>query len=178
LIALFIADGFEEVEAITVADFLRRAGLDVRLVGLTGKRVTGSHNITVETDILIDGVPSIPEALIIPGGPGSENIANNKKCLEIIQSVYKKGGLIAAICAAPAVVLYPSGILKGKKVTSYPEYKDTFQDAVYVDERVVVDGRIITSQGPGTSAEFALKIVEILKNKATAQEIFKKTIQK
>ena len=179
MIALLLADGFEEVEAITPADFLRRAGVDVRLVGIGGGVITGGHGIAVTADTTIDEMSETPEAVIIPGGmPGAENVAASKKALELIRNTFDAGRLVAAICAAPAVVLQKAGVLAGRKATCYPGFESRFQGCVFSADRVVVDGNLITSRGPGTAAEFAVKLVEALAGAEAASDIHRKTLQK
>jgi len=152
-VAILLADGFEEVEAVTPADFLFRA--------------------------VIDDLPESLDGLILPGGmPGSKNLAESDNVLSLIKSYFSRGKLIAAICAAPAVVLEKAGILDSKMVTCFPGYEDDFSNSVFKYDRVVVDNNIITSRAPGTAAEFALKIIEILTGKEAAENIFKKTLQK
>jgi len=179
MVALILAPGFEEVEALTAADFLRRAGVDVKLVGVGAGRIVGSHDIVVEADVSLEDLEGEPEAVVVPGGmPGAENVAAAEKALEMIRKVHAKGGLVAAICAAPAVVLQPAGVLQGRRVTCYPGFEDRFRGCSFVEERVVVDGNVVTSRGPGTAAEFSIKLVEILAGPEAAEEIRRKTLQK
>lgn len=178
-VAILLAPGFEEVEAITPIDFLRRAGIEVIVTGIGGMEIEGAHGITVKADKTINEVSSDLDGIIIPGGmPGSTNVADSDKAIRIIQEINSAGKLVAAICAAPAVVLTKAGILDGKKVTCYPSFETHFTNSIHVIERVVVDGNIITSQGPGTAAEFSLKIVEILAGKIESDRLFSGTIQK
>jgi len=178
-IAILLADGFEEVEAVTPADFLRRAGLDVRLVGVTGKCVTGGHGITVATDVTLEDLGGEPDVLILPGGSrGAENLAASSRTLELIRSMHARGKLVAAICAAPAVVLQRAGILGGRRVTCYPGFEKDLTGCTFSEERVVVDGNIVTSRSPGTAAEFSLKLVELLAGAEKAHDIEMGTLQK
>ncbi len=179
MIALLLADGFEEVEAITPADFLRRAGVEVRLVGIGGSVVTGGHGIAVTADTTIDEISEIPDGIIVPGGmPGAENVAASEKALELIRNTFDAGKLVAAICAAPAVVLQKAGVLTGRKVTCYPGFESRLDGCDFSAERVVIDGNLITSRGPGTAAEFAVKLVETLVGAEAASDIHRKTLQK
>ena len=174
MIAVLLAEGFEEVEAITPVDYLNRAGIEVKMAGVGSSMITGAHGITVKTDIEINSLPDNLDGIILPGGmPGSRNLSNSNKVITLVQDMNKKGKLICAICAAPAMVLQKSGILSGKKITSYPGYEDNFTDSTYLDDDVVVDGNIVTSRGAGTAALFAFKIIEIVKNKETALKIQK-----
>ena len=178
MIALILAPGFEEVEAVTPVDFLRRAGVDVKLFGIGAKRIAGSHGIVVEADAALEELARTPAGLIVPGGmPGAANVAASEKALEVIRGVFAAGGLVAAICAAPVVVLQEAGVLRGRRVTCYPGFENRFRGCTCVEDRVVVDGNVVTSRGPGTAAEFAVKLVEILKGPAAA-EIFQKTLQR
>ncbi len=178
-IAILLADGFEEVEAVTPADFLRRAGLDVKLVGVTGKTVTGGHGITVGADMLLEDLREEPEVLVLPGGArGAENLAASSRTRELIRSMHARGKLIGAICAAPAVVLQPTGILAGRRVTCYPGFEKDLRGCTFSEERVVVDGTIVTSRSPGTAAEFSLKLVELLAGPEKAESIHAGTLQR
>jgi 4-methyl-5(b-hydroxyethyl)-thiazole monophosphate biosynthesis len=179
LVALLLAAGFEEVEAITPADFLRRAGLDVRLVGIGGTEIEGSHGIVVTADLEIEELSEVPLAVVIPGGmPGAENIASSTRAMEVIRDVSRSGGTVAAICAAPAVVLQKTGILDGKRVTCYPGYEVRLENCRFVEDRVVVDGALITSRGAGTAAEFSIKLIEMLKGREAAESVHRKTLQR
>jgi 4-methyl-5(b-hydroxyethyl)-thiazole monophosphate biosynthesis len=177
--ALLLAQGFEEVEAVTPADFLRRAGIDVRLVGIGGRRIEGSHGIRLETDISIAELSEEPEGLILPGGmPGAANIAASPDAMALIRRLHTQGRLVAAICAAPAVVLEPAGVLAGKRATCYPGFEERLATARFSAGRVVVDGNVVTSRGPGTSAEFALKLIEVIAGREKALEVHRRTLQR
>jgi 4-methyl-5(b-hydroxyethyl)-thiazole monophosphate biosynthesis len=180
MIALLLAEGFEEVEAVTPADFLRRAGVDVQLVGIGGRTIRGSHEIVFEVDKTIDEVDvGDIDGVILPGGmPGAENIAASGKALALVRKAYEQGKLVAAICAAPAVALQRTGILEGKRVTCYPGYESKLEGCTFVEDRVVVDGNLVTSRGPGTAAEFAEKLIEILVGEESARDVHVKTLQK
>ena len=157
---ILLAEGFEEIEALTQTDVLLRAGVEVKNVGVTGEFVTGSHGITVKSDISIDEAAKVvPEGIILPGGiPGTPNIAKSEKAVELIKAVNAKGGLVAAICAAPSV-LGELGLLKGKKAICYPGFEDKLEGAEVTVEKVVVDGNIVTSRGAGTAMDLALALV-------------------
>lgn len=178
--AVFLADGCEEVEALTQVDFLRRAGIKVITAGIGKKTITGGHDIHITADTEVDQLEEPLDAVIMPGGmPGAEHIAKSQKANDIIQSTYRAGNLVAAICAAPAVVLAPTGILAGKKATCYPGFEERLSDDIkFSEERVVVDGNVITSRGPGTAAEFAVAIIRYLEGDKAADEIHRKTLQK
>ncbi len=180
MVAILLAEGFEEIEAITPADFLRRAEVDVQLVGVGGHTIRGSHDIAFEVDKTIDEVEDGDiEGVILPGGmPGAENLAASDKVLALVKKVHDQGKLVAAICAAPAVALQRTGILEGKRVTCYPGYESQLEGCTFAEDRVVVDGNLITSRGPGTAAEFAEKLIEILVGEESARDVHVKTLQK
>lgn len=155
-----LAEGFEEIEAVTVIDVLRRAGMNVVTAGLPGSRVKGSHGVEVMTDTRLDQAePSKFDALILVGGnPGYINLGRSQKVMDMVVKFNLDKKLIGAICAAPSI-LARAGILDGRAATIYPGME---RDIPRPKGRTVVqDGNIITSQGPGTAMEFALKIVEI-----------------
>jgi 4-methyl-5(b-hydroxyethyl)-thiazole monophosphate biosynthesis len=180
--AVLLADGFEEVEAVTPIDFLRRAGVEVIVTGVTGDTVTGAREIVVRTDRGIEEVAGMTDqldAVVLPGGmPGAENLARSEGVNKILTEMNGGGKLIAAICASPAVVLEPTGILAGKRVTCYPGFEDRFTKAAFETSRVVVDGNILTSRGPGTAAEFAVEIIRRLAGDEAAKDVYEKTLQK
>lgn len=178
-IAVLFAEGFEEVEGLTQVDFLRRAGVEITVVGVTGTTVTGGHDVTIETDTTIDKVDSESlDGVVIPGGmPGAENVAASTHAQDLVKKLFKAGKLVAAICAAPAVVLEPLGVLEGKTATCYPGFEGRFQQAGFSEERVVKDGTVITSRGPGTAAEFAVALIEYLVDRKTADKIRSATLQ-
>lgn len=176
---VFLAHGFEEVEAVTVIDFLRRAGIQVEIIGVTGKSITGSHGISVTADVEIQGTESSYDALVIPGGmPGAKNIAECEFAVQMIKSLDRRGGLIAAICAAPAVVLGAHDLIRGRAVTCYPGFEDKLQNGIFKEDAVVTDGNLISSRGPGTAAEFSLAIIAYLADPGTAETLRAATLQK
>lgn len=170
MVSVFLADGFEEIEALTCVDILRRAGVKVQTVGVTGKTVTGAHGIKVISDIEINGY-SESEMVILPGGgPGTENLYKSVELKNILNDAVKNERYIAAVCAAPTV-LGRHGLLNGKKATCYPGCEGDLHGAVLSEESVCVDGKLITSRGPGTTADFALKLVEVLCGTAVADKL-------
>lgn len=178
-VVLFLAEGFEEVEAITPADFLRRSGVDLILAGVTGKSVTGAHGIKIECDVEVSQLTGDLDGVIIPGGmPGASNIAKDEKTLKIIAAALDSGALVGAICAAPAVVLGSNGLIEGKKFTCYPGFETAFSGSVFSEDRVVIDGNLITSRGPGTAAEFSEALIEYLYGKDQRDRIHRETLQK
>ncbi len=164
MVYVFLADGFEEMEAIGVIDILRRAELDVVCVGVTGNIVTGSHGISLLTEDTADSIEPGEDikAVVLPGGmPGTLNLDKSKKVHEFLDFAAEHNILIAAICAAPSV-LGRKGLLKGKSAVCFPGYENLLEGAELKDEAVVECGGIITGKGPGVTTEFALKIVEVL----------------
>lgn len=164
-IYVHLAEGFEEIEAITVVDVLRRADLAVETVSVTGiKEVTGSHKITVRADRVFEEIDYEKGVMIvIPGGmPGTTNLEKHNGLIEKIKLYEKQGKWLAAICAAP-MIFGKLGILKNKTATSYPGFEEELIGAELSSEPVVQSDKVITSCGPGTALQFAFKIVEVLK---------------
>ncbi len=165
LVYVFLAQGFEEIEAISVIDILRRADVTVQTVSISNsKEVEAAHGITILADITLDEVDiELADMIFLPGGmPGSRNLAKSDRLLEIIKQAYDSEKYVTAICAAPTV-LAKAGILKGKKAICYPGFEAELTDAVIHDDLVVRDGKILTSKGPGTAMLFAYALVDILK---------------
>lgn len=158
-----LATGFEEIEAVTNIDVLRRAGIEVITAGIGSTKIEGDHGIKVETDTEISRVVAADvDGVVLPGGmPGAANLRDSGELLKIIKDINEKKGLCAAVCAAP-IVLDAAGILEGKNATSYPGFDDQMPSCNYQEERVVIDDNIITGRGPGVAMEFALNIVEYL----------------
>lgn len=168
---LFLADGFEEIEALTAVDVLRRASIPVKTVSITSSPVvTGAHGISVKADIIFDPVHfSDPEWIILPGGmPGAVNLHDFAPLLGLIEKQVKSHyGKIAAICAAPAVILGAEGLLEGRKATCYPGFESELKGAEYIDAPVVADGKFVLANGPSSALKWALAIVhETLGEKA------------
>ena len=178
MVYLFLADGFEEIEALCVLDLLRRVKVDIKTVGVTGKIATGSHGIPVTCDVLekeID-VNCDFDMIILPGGlPGAHNLNSSPVVDAFIKKADIQGKYICAICAAP-YVLGVRGILKGKRATCYPGFETQLEGADTVDAGVVRDGNIITARAMGSATDFALEIVEALLGKGTREEIKKAII--
>ena len=172
MVYVFLADGFEEIEALTPVDILRRAGVDTVTVGVTGKTVTGAHGIKVESDIVIDdtAVDGL-EMVVLPGGlPGADNLRANDRVRELTVTVAENGGYVSAICAAPRV-LGELGLLKGKTAICYPGFEKYLTGAKIADSYVCRDGNIITAIGMGASVDFALELVKALKGSAVSEKI-------
>lgn len=177
-ISVFLADGFEEIEGLTVVDILRRAGLRVDTVSITGERIIrGSHQIDVQADCLFEEIDfSETDMLVLPGGmPGTRNLMNHKGLQELLRAYHEKGRYIAAICAAPSV-FGRLGFLKGRRACCYPSFEEKLEGAEVVQEPVSVDGHIITSRGMGTAIPFALKLTALLCGEEKADEISRSII--
>ena len=172
MVYVFLADGFEEIEAVTVIDILRRAGIKTQTVGISGSIIKGAHLINVNADIGIDKVCYEDiDAIVLPGGvPGINNLESCDKLLSIIEYSMKEKKIIAAICAAPSI-LGNIGILKDKCYTCYPGFEVKNENSKLVDNFICKDENIITAKGPGVSIEFALKLAESLTSKETALNI-------
>jgi protein deglycase len=177
---IILADGFEEIEAITVIDILRRAGVEVTVCGLDSEKVKGSKGVVVVADKILERNESGYDAYVLPGGmPGAENLAASDKVKNLLLDMNDKGKTIAAICAAPAVVLAPLGLLDGKYATCYPGMESSFSDTTdYKKDDVVIDENIITSQGPATALKFAIAITDKLCGSVVAEKIANATLLK
>lgn len=174
MVYLMLADGFEEIEALTPLDILRRAGISVATVGVGGKSITGAHSIKVEADIETNEMDlSVMSAIILPGGmPGTLNLKADKSVEKAIISANEKGMLIAAICAAPSI-LGALGLLKNKEAICFPGFEDELKGAALSKNRVVKSGNIITAAGAGVAAEFGFEILTCLKDKEAADKLRK-----
>ncbi|MBP2620403.1 DJ-1 family glyoxalase III [Streptococcus panodentis] len=160
-IALLLAPGFEEIEALTVVDVLRRAGMTCHMIGFAAT-VTGSHGITVQADQVWSGRLEDYDMVVLPGGmPGSANLRDDDRLMQELRSFQEKGKFTAAICAAP-IALSRAGLLKGKDFTCYDGVQEGIEDGNYRKETVVVDGSLITSRGPSTALAFAYELVRQL----------------
>ncbi|NLB41601.1 MAG: DJ-1/PfpI family protein [Clostridiales bacterium] len=164
-IIVFLANGFEEVEALTVVDYLRRMDIIVDTVSITNEtKVKGAHDITVLADKILDSIQDLNsyDAVVIPGGlPGATNLRDESKVIDIVKTMNQNNKLTAAICAGP-IVLERAGIIEGKKVTSYPGFQNHLTGAIYQEQAVVKDGNIITARGPALAVDFAIEIVKYL----------------
>lgn len=166
-----IANGFEEIETMTIVDVLRRAGLEVILAGTEAGLLTGSRQVRVMPDAWIEEVQDEDfDALVLPGGqPGVDHLRKNAVVLQILQKMSASKKWIGAICAAP-LVLRDAGLIAGRHFTSFPALEPEFQEGQYEQASVIVDGHLVTSRGPGTSMEFALKLVELLCGKEKREQ--------
>lgn len=172
---LFLADGFEEIEALGTVDILRRGGMEVRTVSINPtEAVTGAHGVTVAADLKLDDSDfTDAEWMIIPGGlPGATNIAGNKKMQHLLTRQWVEGK-IAAICASPAMVLGPLGIIDNRPVTGYPGTESLQPKAKWTGANVVVDGNLVTGRAPGAAIEFALTIIAQSQGQAVADGVAK-----
>ena len=173
---LFLAEGFEETEALCPLDLMRRAGLNVTTVGIGGKTIRGSHGITVMADVADRDFDSIakkdpPESVILPGGmPGTRHLAKSAVVSSALDLAYRTGAYLCAICAAPSV-LGQQGYLKGKNATCFPGFEDQLAGAVLSRNKVVVDGTVITAAGMGVALPFGLAIVAAFRGESTANRI-------
>lgn len=171
---IFLANGFEEIEALTAVDVMRRAGIPVKTVSITESlQVTGAHGISVRADVLYDSTLfDDPEWLVLPGGlPGADNLYNFAPLQGLLErQAASPAGRIAAICAAPAVVLGQLHLLEGHNATCYPGFEDRLYGATYVDRHVVTDRKFVTGNGPASAMEWALAIVSETFGKVKADE--------
>ncbi|MBB5219308.1 DJ-1/PfpI family protein [Treponema rectale] len=169
---VFLADGFEEIEALTPVDYLRRAGVNVTVcaTGTSSRTVNGAHGIQVLADMTldawIDSCEELPDAVVVPGGmPGAKNISECAAALALIEKTAEAGKLVCAICASPAVVLSKTSVLEGKKWTCYPDMESIAGEkacALHECKAFVHDANLITGRGPGAAEEFAMEIVKTL----------------
>ncbi|MDF1564811.1 MAG: DJ-1/PfpI family protein [Deltaproteobacteria bacterium] len=171
-VCMVMADGFEEIEAVTIVDVLRRAGIEVTVLGLTGRRVMGAHRIPLEADGVLAEAPEVPwDLVVLPGGmPNAATLRDSEPLRAFLGAQASRGGRIGAICAAP-IALGAAGLLEGKQATCYPGFEEGLLGASPSAERVVRDGSVLTSRGPGTAMEFALALVEELAGAETARRL-------
>lgn len=176
-VIVFLAEGFEEVEALTVVDYLRRVKpITVQMIAIGDSlHVSGSHHIEVKANKHIDELAELDayEAVIIPGGmPGAANLRDDQRVIKIVREMNEAGKLVAAICAGP-IVLEKAKIIDGKRMTSFPGFEKDFPNSFYQADAVVRDKNIITSRGPGTAVDFALEIVTVLVGEKEAETLRK-----
>ncbi|MFO0728688.1 MAG: DJ-1 family glyoxalase III [Myxococcota bacterium] len=162
-VAVLLAEGFEEIEATTIIDVLRRAGIETVIVGVTGTLVSGAHGIKLEADLPIAAAFQQKWDLVaLPGGmPGATTLRDDPRVGQLLRAQNERGGKLAAICAAP-IALAKAGLLSGKRVTSFPGFRQELGAVEYVEAPVVIDANVITSRGPGTAIAFSLALVEAL----------------
>ncbi len=173
MVYVFLADGCEEVEAITPVDILRRGGVTVTTVGVGSKSITGSHGIVINTDISTsDLVLEDIDAVVLPGGmPGTLNLENDQTVQSAIKYAYNKKLLIGAICAAPSILGH-MGYLDGKKATCYPGFEDSFGKGEYTGETVTQCGNIVTGKGPGAAVCFGFALLKNIKGEEIMNKVY------
>lgn len=176
-VAVYFATGYEEVEALAVVDVLRRGGIDVTMVGVTGKSVASARNISINMDQTIEEVDhSQIDMMVLPGGiPGVDNLKTNDTVVKNLKAFKQEGKWLAAICAGPSI-LGELGLLEGEKATCYPGFEDKLVGAEVVGERAVVSGKVITGKGAGAALEFGLTILSVIKGEEAAKKIAKAMI--
>jgi len=170
---IYLAEGFEEIEAVTAVDVLRRAGVEAAMISITGSReVKGAHGIKITADELLENIDNFAaDMLVLPGGmPGTKHLGEHEGLRRVILGFAEKGKLIGAICAAPSV-LGKLGLLDKRKAVCYPGFEKELRGAVIGDEAVITDGSYTTSKGPGTAIYFALRLAELLVGRETAEKL-------
>lgn len=175
-----LANGFEEIEAMTIIDLLRRGDVEVITAGLTNEPVHAAHGVTVMADTTIDEAMNVDfDAVVLPGGmPGASNLNEDERVHEMLRKMADSGKFTGAICAAP-IVLAKAGMLDGKKATSYPGFLDKMDvpKMTYTGAPVEQDGKIVTSRGPGTAMDFGLKMIEVLQGKEKRDAVEKALVR-
>ncbi|MCL2209917.1 MAG: DJ-1/PfpI family protein [Treponema sp.] len=177
-VLVLLADGFEDVEAVTPIDYLRRAGIEVTTASISGSLTVtsrwGGIKITADAKLaeLLKLETNIPDAVILPGGmPGASNLAASKETGLLLIKMAAAGKLICAICASPAIVLAPLGLLSGRKFTCFPGMEEKVTDGVWSDSRTVTDGNIITSRAAGTAGEWSIAVISALLGETEGKKI-------
>ena len=172
MIPVFLANGFEEIEALATVDILRRAGVEVVTVGVGSKMPVGAHGIAVCVDIAENELDlTCIDGVVLPGGmPGTTNLEASSVVQEAIAYAAQRGSLLSAICAAPSILGH-CGLLKGKRATCYPGFENELKEAAVTNDGVVVDGNVITASGAGVAVDFALALVEHLVSREAAEAI-------
>lgn len=177
-VLVILADGFEEIEAVTPIDVLRRAGCDVTTAGVGKTTIESARSLKVQADTRLEDYKGTPDAVVLPGGgQGAENLAGSAAVSAFLKKMHSEKKLIAAICAAPAVVLSPLGILDGRRATGYPGMEKEMGPKVVISkERVVTDGHVTTSMGPGSAMEFSLEVLRLLSGEAAVKDLMGKMV--
>jgi 4-methyl-5(b-hydroxyethyl)-thiazole monophosphate biosynthesis len=171
MIYLLLAEGFEEAEALVPLDILRRGGLDVKTVGITGRCVSGAHGITVTADVLPGDCTDAPELLILPGGmPGTANLDASPETDRLLSLVLSAGGRVGAICAAPSI-LGKRGLLRGREAVCYPGFEGALDGAIVATKSVVTSGSYTTAIGMGAAYAFGLELLSLLRGKEAAERV-------
>jgi 4-methyl-5(b-hydroxyethyl)-thiazole monophosphate biosynthesis len=171
---LILAPGYEELEAVAVVDILRRAGVEIVMAGTEEGPIASARNVKIVTDTTLDQIMDQKfDLIVLPGGlDATERLASDDRVLSMLKRQFQTQGIIGAICAAPTV-LDRHGLSKGKTITCHPVCRESITQSTLADERVVLDGLLVTSQGPGTALEFALRLVERLEGTEKMQEVNK-----
>lgn len=171
MIYVLLAEGFEDIEALEPLDILRRAEIDVKTVGISGKSVTSAHGVTVLADMEISEVDtSVMDMLMLPGGVGHQRLDSSENVHELISYAVENDIYIAAICASPSII-GKRGLLSGKKYTCFPGFEGLVEGGIYSSDKVVLDGKFLTGKGAGAAGDFGFKIVEIFKGKELADKL-------
>ena len=171
---MFLAEGFEDVEALIPLDVLRRGGVDVKTVSVgDGYVVTSAHGVNIEADLMFMEInPSDADLLMLPGGmPGASNLYAHEELCEALLKQNEKGKMISAICAAPAVVLAQLGILNGRRATCYPGFEKLLAGATYTADLCTTDGNITTGEGPAAAFPFAYELLALLTDRSVSDQI-------
>lgn len=173
IVYVFLAEGFEEIEALTSIDLLRRAGITTITVAVGDSlEIRGAHHVPVIADIPLAKIDELQaDGIVLPGGlPGVTNLASSTKLLEVVEQAYKAGKVVGAICAAPSI-LGSLGILDGREATCYPSFESQLTGYKPTDKKVVVSDNIVTARSAGVSKEFALALITLLLDKETADSV-------
>lgn len=178
-VLLLLAEGFEEIEALTVVDYLRRKDIVCDTCSITEeKKVEGAHRIVVEADKLLEDIGNINsyDGIVLPGGlPGATNLRDNKRVIELVREFDESKKLIAAICAAP-IILEEAGVISGKNITSYPGIEEELKSGNYKEDLVVKDEHIITGRGPAVAVYFTLEVIEYLVGEQKKEDLRKEIL--
>ena len=177
-VLVFIADGTEEVEVVTVVDYLRRAEIEVDLVSvMEGRKIKGAQEIYMGADKTVEEVKAADyDAFYVPGGlPGATNIRDNEMAINLLKEGFENNKIISALCAAP-IVLEKAGVLENKNYTCYPSFEEKIQAGNFKEDNIVVDGNIITGRGPAIAASLAYKLIEVLVGKEKSDEVREGTL--
>jgi len=173
-IVVFLAEGFEEIEAIVPVDILRRGGVEVTIAGIGGEVITGAHGVRIFTDTVLDSVDQFADydGCMLPGGlPGATNLANCWEVNELIINMFNDNRLVSAICASPAVVLAKLGILDNRQAVCYPGAESFAPECDFGDQPVLTDGNLITGRGPGYASDFGLAVLKALEGEEAAEDV-------
>lgn len=173
MVYMLMVDGFEDIEALEPLDIMRRAGISVKTAGVYDKKVTSSHDVTIETDILIDDVKiEDMKMLVLPGGPGHTKLDASDKVRKLISYAYENDIYIGAICASPSI-LGKLGILDGKNYTCFPGFEQFCKGGILSKEKAVLDGKILTARGAGAAADFGFLMTALLKGNEMSDKLKK-----